>query len=493
MSNGMANAMKRGANSSLFAQGGTWLFAASIVYLLCELMFNAALIDAVASRNAASLEIYGRCLAAVGAGLLAVRMRGGLARHLTRWTPIRLRNMTGRACTLAFFVVGVAVGYLGQQLILNVAVASVSSQERQAAPDIALLEGALITGTVTLGDLNNDIEASLPGYMTYITLLGYTSWDNDQDIAMIRAERSRIKAHLAKSELTSEIASLYQTYESQMAAARSSYEQLLSKREEYKGQVARVAGQYVDTLNWFVNYRNGCDSDQCRLRADQKYKERVVEVTGHYVPWQTFCSELPDRVEYYQANGRIQKRRVDGGHDCSGITPALITARLRQSLAADAPDIPADFSAFVAQHAGTGSAAAQHLWLKAVDLQPGWDQRTFATQLFAAIERQAFERPDYSASALDQITRAVLIPPLAITFSLMFSLLNLVGIVKQRLVPRNVRGRYVAGGFAAFFVLVGLSAPANGVITGIGGVLVDWVVHYETLIYPFGSTLMALF
>lgn len=453
------------------------LVVASILYLLCELMFNAALIDAVAAHDATSLELLGRCLAAVGASIIAVRLI-----RVSRWPLVA-----------AVFVAGLVAGYILQEAVLTTAVDSVTETQRADAPDILLLESAMISRVITLDGLNKEIEKSHPAYMGFVTLLGYTSWDRSEDIEVIKAQRGRLRAQLGQSELAGNLDARYAEYQTQIANARQQYDKLMAKQADAKAKVDHVAGEYAGILNWFLQHRARCNSDGCRSRYDAQYDKRVEKALGRRVPWQSFCDKRAPRTQYYRDESGMQKRQIEGGYDCSGVDPALIANRLRLALAEEHEMLPETFEAFFASPAAKAEIAGRFPLLAGMAIKPDWDRESFQSHIFEAMADEAEEPPVLSAAELDRVTRAVLIPPIAITFSLFFSILNLAGLLKDAAVSVvKVRSTYVLGGFAVLMIAFGLFARSNGVVTGVAGFLVDWTLHYERLIYPIGSTLKGL-
>ncbi|MBO9471666.1 hypothetical protein J7355_16370 [Endozoicomonas sp. G2_2] len=174
---------QRNAAAYALAPGAltTLLTGATLLYLLCELAFNAALIDAVSDHHAADLERIGRLLAGCGAGLMLLRL----------FRPTRPRRIA------ATFAAGLAAGYIAQYAILEMALGSVTDQQRKDAPDILLLEQALADRIITLDGLDPAIVESRAAYLSFVTLLGYTSWSREADIATIAEHRGRLRQRLA--------------------------------------------------------------------------------------------------------------------------------------------------------------------------------------------------------------------------------------------------------------------------------------------------------
>jgi hypothetical protein len=99
-------------------------------------------------------------------------------------------------------------------------------------------------------------------------------------------------------------------------------------------------------------------------------------------------------------------------------------------------------------------------------------------QIQLPVERLDNQGTDY--------VRAVLILPVAILFTLVFVILNFSGLIAS--LPAINKIRFATPVIALVLLAAPLAfAPQTGVLTGGAGLVVEWVIAVERIVYPIGQ------
>jgi hypothetical protein len=443
------------------------LLVLSVVYLAHEFAFNSELIS-VPLQNAHNLEMFGRALAGFGGALLAVRL-----------VAKKTDNVIAFAVT--FLLAGMVV-FVTQKAMVEKYVDSTTGQERADAQDLTYLNYAFQGGMAKVPGLPDDIAKSTVRTRAWSTIFALNTWKDPERMELIRADRLQIGRAVTGKQAVAKVDQGFEEYKKGLAVyaeAAQQAEHMAQEAEQMAPQIAQLIRSFEKNIQ---TTRFGGESYK---NWTEIFRSKSMKMTGHVVPHTVFCDERP---VYGYVMGRKQETGIMT--DCA-TSPDEITARLR---------------GFLKEQLNTGVADNLPAALKGIDLDPSkpltlaeWREKV-GGKAFEVIDRQFaanFKTPASYANGGEHesegksYARAVVVPPIAIAFSLFFAVLNgtvlLVQLLARRMEPTKARGVTFAA--VGILLVLPLLLGHDVMMDGIPGLVTKWVVTMEGWIYPLGHIL----
>ena len=430
-----------------------YLFIGQVVYLAHEIAFNARLIDTPIV-EAAGLEYYGRALAGLGAGLALAKIAFG--------------RIQMKLLAIACGVVAVIV-FFGQRMVLDGLVLSTTSEERAAAQELMHFSGAFRYGKANLPDLPEAICESQARRRAYIALFALTSWHNPTHLAQIRADRDRIAQALHGQAALDQVDTAYEKY----VAAATEY---ITQKNELETNIPLLLRGVKNSLSMYKAC--GRFDDACRKGVEQRFQKRLAgegaaEILAGFTVGQ-FC-QRGEGTSIYK-NGRVVGKKP-GQMTCSADHLLVRNAAIASFEKNAAKMLPKT--------------------LGGVKFNPPLSRTEWREKMGSVALKTVAKKTDDSfkgAQALgsggsaeaegEKYARAVLVPPVAIAFSLFFAIVN---VLLLGLTSAGLSGMRLVkwGGISAGVILLApLILGPRTLLPGLGGFATKWVVTVEGWIYP---------
>lgn len=391
-----------------------WLVVLTSIYLCVELAFNARLLDVVGSAPDADtvhhIEIFGRSLSGTAVALLVLQLMLK-RRAASQWRSPGLFRI-GLTCLGAAGLV-----YMGIQSLVDSLVRQATPEMRRASMSIVLVQRALVGGQVQLDGLDDDPRLfQRPEGKAFLALFPAMA---------VSVERLDDKIRDVKLELLSRAVSdklkgpkgFYVHYEKAVTETRSQWTRYQQAKgpadpdEEIARQQEKAWNDYLSDLGqrgWTPSTVPGYAQDAVRRKVRGR-----APVPADWA--------LNDEATFREAVAQQVRRRMGGARD--GIKAGGIA--LPPGLG---------WEAFFA-HAGVQSELRKKLGLPAgVKLLPAYATgEAFEQGVFAPMVRElarkelvayeapvkAFEPGGAYVKEGESAARAVIVPPVALFFSLM--------------------------------------------------------------------------
>ena len=180
-----------------------FILALTVAYLLCELAFNARLLDVVGGRQAESvhaLEHYGRLLSGTAVALFVLQ-------HLLTKRARSDRGLPHGLTIVFWCLLSVALTYGALKLVVDALVYSSSPQFRKASVNLVLVRSEMLSGRAQLAGLSDDPALyERPEGKAFVALfpaLGALIWPHmERSIAPVKLElvKKSLHAHIGGAE-----------------------------------------------------------------------------------------------------------------------------------------------------------------------------------------------------------------------------------------------------------------------------------------------------
>jgi hypothetical protein len=372
--------------------------------------------------------------------------------------------------------------FVTQKALVEKYVDSTTGQERADAQDLTYLNYAFQGGMAKVPGLPDDIAKSTVRTRAWSTIFALNTWNDPERMELIKADRGQIGRAVTGKQAVTKIDQGFEEYKkglAEYAEAAKKAEQVAKEAEDMAPQIAQMIRDFQSTIE---GSRFGGKSYK---GWTEMFRTRSMKMTGHVIPHTTFCDEKP---VYTYVMGKKQMTGIVA--NCV-TTPEEVTARLRS---------------FLKDQLAAGVADRMPPTLQGIELDPSkpmtlaqWREKV-GGRAFEAIDRQFlgnFKAPDsYANGGAHELegkgyARAVIVPPVAIAFSLFFAVLNgtllLVQLLARKMEPAKTRNATI--GAIAFLLVLPLLIGPDVMVEGLPGLVTKWVVTMEGWIYPLGHIL----
>lgn len=479
-----------------------WLFASlTFVYLIFEFGFNARLLDVAGGKSDQvalhNIEVFGRMLSGVGCTLLI-------------WRFI-VNSETGAIASFGRFLLLGAVlipcVYFGQKALIDYLVDTTSPKERATAALSAQLPSALLWDAVSIKglDLPSQIWKKAEGktFLAVLPLLAYTSPEligsvekqlPSLVISMVKQRAGTpefaYNAHYVPvvNEIRSRFSNDYRTASQKIGEASAQQDNSDTLWEEYMQELNKqpfteqsvTPAQRASVIrrlhnrglhvpdNWNLYDRAGFNAALPSGQGQAKFRSEMDALMGHptTIPpgltWAQF-GHHPDMQGYVRTKLQASMPKIELGP---------------QQISLDATIEEFKISFFHPQIKKMVEKEVAHI-------------KQLSSSYGLGLPNYEFGR---------QSMRAVIVPPLALSFSLFFSLCNMAGLVAL-LVPGGAIRRYVIQTVFMGVVLLYPLQGSNEVNSSIAyqnleqslrktnptaSAALSWLIHAEPIYYSFG-------
>lgn len=395
-----------------------WLLALTVLYLLCELAFNARLLDVVGglqSDSVQALEHYGRMLSGIAVALFV----------LQRLLVQRYRSERGlpHGLSIVFWcLLSVMLTYGALKLVVDVLVHNASPQFRKAAVNLVLVRTEMLSGRAQLAGLSDDPaiyqQPEGKAFVALFPALGALIWP--------QMERSiaPVKLQLVKKSVHSHLGGIQAYYD-------GPYKQALHEASKgWRGEITasamnelvqRESDQAWADYTADLRKRHWTPSTvpyRARARVVQEMGKRVG-VPRHWSPddRQGFNQAITQRVQerLQRSAGSIYDngRTIASGLDWpSYVNHPHIQRQLRAAL--QLPDALSVRAAYA-----SGAEFERSLY------QPMLEDRARQELRLIDLPAQAYAPGGERAQAGLEAAQAVLVPPVVLLFSLIGAMAHL--------------------------------------------------------------------
>lgn len=452
-------------------QRTAWLLVASLAYLAHEFAFHTQIIDAALAGNAGELEVYGRALAGIGAALMVVR--------LYRATTYRV---AAAAIGMAILV------YIAQGLLVDSLVSRSTAESRWTAQYALLMQHGLRHRAIVIDGISPEVLASTAQYSALIALAGPVLMQPEY-VARARQDFDRLSEAAIRDQVADWLAGRgYEQYVAIVSEARGSYAGYLEQMRAQRAHIDELALRHFPTIERRLATLSACRTQACLADGERVWRGYFKTIGVPEIPWRTFCDTRPT---FIQIAGQSVATTTT---DCGSLSPAEVARRARTFY--QIPEHEPALNEYVnsPQVRGQLETALGNALKLPANLSADWSPTEFSAAFFREtlaranrISRQQFDAPVTAyaddGGAADRgrdLIRAIYVPPVAIAFSLVFSILNLGGVVS-----RMVGARVVVAGGAVVAVGAVVLAPDVPML-GLAG---KTLLTLEPVIYSTGAVL----
>ena len=399
------------------------LLGVTAVYLLAEFAFNVRLVDNATTTNEGvirSLEYWGRSIAATGCVVALLRLLS--FKFITTKIPL---------CAALLLSAWVVV-FFAQKLLIDWYVNSSSDTQKLDAWHITLFKRGLDNGAIQLDGLDTS-SGHHARDKTLLSLLGLIGFSRPEYVQMLKGRSEEIAVSIADTQAVEDVDRLYEGFLKIREGLEVKYQAGLKAQKlarEYPPVLQRE-------LQQFFTERRRCNSearpyvDRCFSGIDAEYEKRIIGMVGKLIEWKAFCIPSSASTTYQLRAGQLQAVKSD--HlDCDNIPADRIEKILLQALGIKYRfDDWSQFSRLprvqnVIQEKLELSAAVDLDMTKAGFLDMVVTPK-YRKQVLE--ERDRWLALNITEEQGRQAVRAVVVHPIALAFSLFFSVLNLVGLV----------------------------------------------------------------
>jgi hypothetical protein len=456
-------------------------------YLLFELAFNAKLVDVAGGiptkLQITDLELHGGLVSAAGASVLIWRL------------ICSLRNISGRWLVSSLILTGMVIGpavFLGQRAAVAHVASSASPDEMKRAVVSATVAKAMQRCVAVIKglDINCD-ESQTPEWKTFNALLTSLSYVSGSLLNSATAKADSLVVALAEVEAGSAASAYQKEYAPKVNELRRRFN---GEYRDASKKMAETAVQVKDPEEAWVEYQRELNAqaftaesanEQQRSAVIDRLHKRGVKVSAGW--------SLDDKVGFIQglpqnnANSEFRRRADEILGARTSIQPGLAW----ESFSAH-PDVQRYIKDQL-NRSGTRFKIPEGK----LDLDA--DQNRFATTMFKpavqvdvkrALDKMQMPLASYEKNGKNysdgfDAMRAVIVPPLAMSFSLFFGLLNLISLVGQ-ILPISTLGS-LAVRSALLAAAIGLPLLVNNKVTNsVAYNTIENAIHTELPVMSFG-------
>jgi len=466
---------------------GLWVLG---IYILFELAFNARLLDAAG--GAASpveldrIESFGRTVSGVGLGLSC-------------WT-LFFRNATHRIPALVgVCLIGIPVAFVVQNALVTHLVNGASQAQRTLAPLLTVTVQSLRTSHAELeGFPFSGEQLNTPEGKTFLAVFPLTGFSAGGDSAQSLATAlRRALPRLIELEIEQRIGTADAVYNKSYLPAANKL------RDVYNSQYLKASSKAPSEDDAWSRYVDSLDQRGIRMdEASERVRQRVVqELHKTGVPVDD-AFVLSDRDAFVDAVHRATK--------------ASFRQEITQTIGFDSSLSPGLSWGQFSAHQDVLRVMNQDVHQRMPNLDqkivihPNMDASAFFRTVYQPAVRALVRDKLNSVSdraVQDQALKAVIVPPVALAFSLFFGFLNLLTWICWALNVQGMRAYILKGAMCLAFGLLPLTSTNIVSSTpffttmlqwignehGVAGAMsIRWLIHAEPLLTPLTSAAYAV-
>lgn len=201
------------------------LIVITFIYLVCELSFNARLLDAVGTGATLSeietLELFGRSLSGIAVALFVFQICMGLRK-------LKYLDFIGLKIALILSIWAAIATYNFIQVFIDHQVEATNSEFRKTSLNVGLLQTSLVNGKIKLPQLDEDTTIySTPEGKALVALFPYMLTQMWNIEAIIQPVKTKIiREQIEKKSGGSE--AIYESYLQAISAIRAQYQKYAS-------------------------------------------------------------------------------------------------------------------------------------------------------------------------------------------------------------------------------------------------------------------------
>ncbi|WP_297809529.1 hypothetical protein [uncultured Methylophaga sp.] len=468
----------------------------AVAYLIVELGFNAAIISAVSNPDQAkNLEGMGRTISAFGAALITFRFLVGSRLNMK---PIQAFG----AAVIAGFII-----FNAQKMIINHIITAATPTDVKAAQHLTLLQSSQLSGVATLSGASDFITRNEVANKSFVSLMTFTSWHTPSHLKVVRDAAPEIVEYEVRARMGERIEEAYRSYKHYVEETLpDTYEEFASNLNENEEEISTaIKANYTRFMSWW-NKASQCSTNTrgkegmtCFQNLMHEANLQLTSVFGRQMQWQEICRPTTE-TKAVRLNGRVTYKTIKT-HTCENMKPGDFDKRLREVLGLpEKKGEPITWESFIGSDM-VRIAFNEQLGID-VDNKVELDMtfNRFVTHVGEKLIESEFQRQmtmfHTPAENLDNqgkhFVESILILPVALTFSLVFSIANAVALLAS--IPAGGLSRKLIVSTSIIgLIVVCITAPNNGVIDGVSGWLLDGVVQLEQMVYPLGSHFSFIF
>jgi len=396
------------------------LIALTAIYLVCELAFNARLLDVVGSgashSDIATVETYGRALSSIAVALVVLQLMMRRTRqHPQSAAPVAQSPSGRRLAIVVSCGVAAALTYAGLKALVDHLVEQTPPQARRTAMTLVLLQQALLDGRAQLAGLNEDRELlGTPAGKAFLALFPAMA----MSVQNVDAKLQAGKLQLLRAKLEAASGGVQHVYNS------------------YRAGAARIAGAYERHYAPASAQILGVDEeiDRAHRKAWADYAAKLAKQRLHPNDVPIY---LHHRVRQQVINAGVPVERSWQPHDEPGFRRA-VASKVRSRIDAVKKrfsGIPPGLSypAYFAHPSVQAQIRAAAKLPDGITVKPAYaSAEQFMREVYTPmIEREAARELARLDAPVEQFAsggeleqrgldgaRALLVPPLALFFSL---------------------------------------------------------------------------
>ncbi len=473
------------------------LVAVSTAYLIAELVFNVRLVDNAMNTDldvVSNLERWGRSIAATGCAVAILRL-----------LPLEWMKRNVLLCATVLIVAWVAT-FFGQKALIDRYVDSSTQAQRVDAWHVTLLKQGLDSGAIKLNGLQ--ISTGNTGRdKTLLSMLGLISYSLPKYVQLLKSRSKDIAISVADRRATESVDPLYDGFLQLRAELKSQFDAGLTAQELAKTYPPVLQRE----LEQFFTERRRCQHEAkpyiqvCIDAVDGAYNDKMSGTVGKKIAWKKFCSPSPASTTYQMRAGKLIPVNTDN-LDCDNIEAAKIEAVLLDSMGIKyrfnswgqftrIPEIQKTLQKRLGKQGYVNTDIDKASFLETI-VKPEFREK-------ALTERQKWLSARITADEGRRAVRAVVVHPVALTFSLFFGVLNAAGLFAAlgRIFGGTTFGHFLnAGGLVAAAIIpliagghdISVSQFVSTVIPADLGAPVRWVMIVEPWIYNFFGEFLCL-
>lgn len=497
------------------------LLAASIVYLLFEFNLNSLILNAIDhQQDALNVANYGRVVAAIGASLFTARFM----------LNVRVYTFVGWALTTGIVV------YFLQMQILDMAVDNTTDTERKAAQHLVLLQSAMLSEIAVLPNLNKNISNDKTSYKAFTSMLAFSSWGNPEHLKVVRDNMPQVLTYRIDKEINGELERDYAKFVNSVQDQIDKFKGSGVQRRNLEQKIDNLVGEHNQEINQLLK---GLSDNQGGGAMFDVYETKYIKAInkvfpgGKYLPWQGLCNKV-EIEEMRSFNGELRSYKKER-FDCTNISAVQLSNRIRVAVG-----LPGQSDDMTFKDKANSVVAQDELRsrlnitdkTKFIKFDMNFDEYVVLMRetTHTMMINKALEEVEMPVAQLNdqgrEYVRMVMIVPLALSFSLLFSILNAAVLLKRPFeklpvllnnlptyfknswsnLSKEQNDKYFAyvdrytdfstkyGSLIALPVILTvlfsvalLTGSTNGIVGGLSGIIIQFVIGAENFIYPVGN------
>ena len=468
----------------------TWfLIIISTTYLVAELIFNHELVTNASTTDQEQLrqlELWGRCIAGTGFSIVVMRLLP------FGWIRQKLKLFFGGIIVVACW----SIMFFGQKLLIDWYVETADQEQRLNAWHIVLLKQGIDTGAIQLDGLKKSGE--LGRDKTLISMLGLISYNLPEYIQLLRNRSKEIAVSIAEHNATENIELAYEGFVQLRSELESQYQSGIEGQKFAKSYPPVLQRE----LKQFFTERRQCEKEPkayfqgCIEAVDVAYDQKISQAIGKKIEWKKFCRPSFASTTYEVRAGKMTAVQSDF-LDCNDVEASRI-----EKVILLAVGIKFNFETW---HQFSRLPKVQRVLKDKLELNLSYIDPDMTKAEFLSLvikprfrkqllkERDRWLSDSISTEDGHRALRAVVVHPIALGFSLFFSMLNAVGLLAA--LARLKFGKTFSHSLYAVGLVLAVTLPLvipsadygmNQFISVIRddlGMATQWVMTVEPLIY----------